>query len=396
MTATDVPATAERDSATLPEQPAPARRRWRWPDATPALLGYGLVRLVGLLILLVFAHNAGKDVTWLLSSRFDAGWYRQIAVDGYNAAVPLGADGSVKPSNLAFFPLYPMLTVAVTALTPLSWGAAGLLVAWLSGFATAWGLFAIGKHLRNRTFGVLLAMLWGVLPHALVQSMAYSESLLAALCAWSLYALLRRQWLLAGTLCLFAGLTRPTANGLIAAVVLTALVAVVRRQDGWRPWVGAALAPLGYLGYLTFVGLRLGRLDGYFYVQGEGWHVAWDWGRDTLDVIWRVTTVPERLEMYAITLLILLSVALLVLIFVERYPLPLLVYSLVSVVFVLGAGGSYHSKGRQLMPVFTLLLPIAMGLTSARRRTQIVVMVVLAVISGWFGAYLTLVWAASP
>jgi Gpi18-like mannosyltransferase len=81
-------------------------------------------------------------------------------------------------------------------------------------FRRGMGLYAVGKHLRSRTVGVFLAMLWCVVPHALVQNMAYSESLLTALCAWGLYALLRRQWLLAGTLCLFAGLTRPTANAL--------------------------------------------------------------------------------------------------------------------------------------------------------------------------------------
>src|SRR4029453_11972485 len=99
----------------------------------------------------------------------------------------------------------------------------------------------------------------GTLPHAIVENMAYTEGLFTALAVWSLLAVLRAQWLTAGTLCLLAGLTRPTAVGLIAAVGLAALVAAVGRRDGWRPWAAMALAPLGYVGYLVWVGIRLGR-----------------------------------------------------------------------------------------------------------------------------------------
>jgi hypothetical protein len=308
----------------------------------------------------------------------------------------LGADGAIKPSNLAFFPLYPGLLVVVHALTPLSWPATGVLVAWIASFATAWGLFAFGKQLRSRAVGIVLAMLWGVLPHAIVQNMAYSESLLTALCAWSMYALLRRQWVLAGALCLLAGLTRPTANALIAAVGLAALVAIFRRQDGWRPWAAAVLAPIGYLGYLGFVGLRLGRLDGYFYLQRESWTVTFDFGADTVRAMTEVLTQPNRLAFYMVTALVVLSIALSVLVVMERYPLPVVVFTLVSVIFVLGTGGAYHGKGRYLMPVFTLLLPVATGLAAARRRTQVVVLVMLTLAAAWYGAYLTLDWTLSP
>jgi hypothetical protein len=80
----------------------------------------------------------------------------------------------------------------------------------------------------------------------------------------------------------------------------------------------------------------------------------------------------------------------------ERYPLPVVVFTLVSVIFVLGTGGAYHGKGRYLMPVFTLLLPVATGLAAARRRTQVVVLVMLTLAAAWYGAYLTLDWTLSP
>lgn len=374
----------------------PERRRWRWPDATPALLVYILVRLAALTILWIFAYRAGPDLWWLLTQRFDSAWYQQIADQGYDAAIPVNPDGTFRPSNLAFFPLLPALITVVTAVTPLSSAAAGLIISWLACLAAAWGLYAVGRHLHSRAAGVFLAALWGTTPFALVQNMAYSEPLFVALSAWTLFATLRRQWLPAGLLCLVAGLTRPTANALIAAVGLTALVAIFRRQDGWRPWAAAALAPLGYLGYLAWVGHRLGRIDGYFYVQREAWGITFDGGADTVRAMQQVLTEPQRLHLYTVTLMIGLAITLTVLLFLDRYPLPVLVYSLVSVLFVLGAAGAYSGKGRYLMPVFTLLLPVASGLVAARRRTQVIVLMFLVLAAGWYGAYLTLDWPASP
>ncbi|MEO3926543.1 hypothetical protein ABGB07_22140 [Micromonosporaceae bacterium B7E4] len=395
-TGTDATHSADTPAASAGAPDGTAAQRWRWPDATPALLGYILVRFVGLMILLAFAHRAGPDFWGLLGGRFDSNFYQQIAEQGYDPAIPLKPDGSMRASNLAFFPLLPGLIFVVTAVTPLSAAAAGILVSWLAGLTAAWGLFAIGRHLHSRAVGVLLAVLWGVLPHAVVQSMSYSETLLVAFAAWVLYALLRRQWLLAGALCLLAGLTRPTANALIAAVGLTALVAIFRRQDGWRPWAAAAMAPLGYLGYLAWVGHRLDRIDGYFHVQRASWNMNFDGGVDTIRTMNEVLTKPQQLALYTVTLLIALAVTLTVLLCLDRYPLPVLAFTIVSIIFVLGAAGGYHGKGRYLMPVFTLLLPVAVALANARRRTQVVVLVFLTLASAWYGAYLTLDWHASP
>ena len=65
--------------------------------------------------------------------------------------------------------------------------------------------------------------------------------------------------------------------------------------------------------------------------------------------------------------------------------------------FVIGAGGpAFHGKGRYLLPAFTLLLPVAAALARARLSTRILVLCLLAAISGWYGAYLLTVWLSSP
>jgi 4-amino-4-deoxy-L-arabinose transferase-like glycosyltransferase len=273
---------------------------------------------------------------------------------------------------------------------------AGIADSWLAGLAAAWGLFAVGAHLRDRRTGVLLAAVWAVVPHALVQSMGYTETLFTALAAWSLFALLRRHWLAAGLLCALAGLTRPTGAALVAATALAALVAVVRRRDGWRPWLAGALAPMGLLAYVVWVGHRLGRADGYFHVQRDAWKMSYDTGAYTVRTVHKALAQPLPLAMYATTLVLLISFALLAMLAVDRVPWPLLVYAGVIVAMAFFGDGYFHAKARLMMPAFPLLLPVAYALASARRRKAAVVLTTLAAVSAGYGVYLALVWTYSP
>ena len=104
-----------------------------------------------------------------------------------------------------------------------------------------------------------------------------SEALFTALAAWALHACLQRRWLLAGLLAALAGLTRPVGAAVVAAVLVTALVQVLRERGG-RPPAGALLAPLGLLGYVGWVGLRVGDPAGSFRVA-RGWGNGFEGGR---------------------------------------------------------------------------------------------------------------------
>jgi hypothetical protein len=364
--------------------------------AAPALIAYVIVRGFGILFLWVMAHRQGTDLSWLLAGRFDATAYRKIVDQGYDPSIPIGPDGLYKPSNLAFFPMFPAFVKLVTFLGISSLYAA-IIVGWISSLVAAWGIFAVGAHLWNRNTGIILVILWGVLPHALVESMGYSESMFTAFAAWGLYALLRERWLTAGVLCLCSGLTRPVAIGLIAAVGITALVAIVRRRGGWRPWVAAALAPLGYIGYLVWVGLHLGRWDGYFFMQKQGWNVSFDGGPYTAQLVYDILTkTGQQLQFYMIAFWMLAAAALIALLLFQRPPLPIIVYTLVMYVFVIGAAGGPAGKARYLIPVFPLLLPIAAGLSKALLSTRVIVLVTLTGFAAWYGFYLSMVWKFSP
>ncbi|WP_232323663.1 hypothetical protein [Catenuloplanes japonicus] len=366
----------------------------------PAVLAYLVLRLFSLAVLVVFAKMAGQPVTALLTD-FDAKWYAGIATGGYDTAIPIGADGAADPTNLAFFPLFPALIVAVDLVLPGGAAIAGVVVSWLAGLVAAAGLAAVGTHLRDRRTGVLLAALWAVLPHALVQSMGYSETLFTALAAWSLWALLRRHWLTAALLCALAGLTRPTGGALAVAVGLAALVAVIGNRGrftggGWRPWLAGALSPLGLLAYIAWVGVRLGSPDGYFRVQDEAWGMAFDGGVFTLRTTKAVLTEPSPLTLYMNIAVLALGVLLLFLAITERLPWPLLVFAAVVLALALGGEGYFHSKARLLMPAFPLLIPVAFALARARLPHLAVTLTALTALSAWFGTYLALVWEFSP
>jgi hypothetical protein len=364
--------------------------------AAPALAGYVAVRLLGLLVLWLMARHFGEHVSSLLG-RYDGRWFIGIAQHGYDTTLTHRAGGSLVNTNVVFFPGYPYLIEAVSAVTGVSVLWAGIVTSWLAGIAAVWGIFAVGNLVYGRRVGVALAVLWGIQTHAVVESMVYSEGLFTALCAWSLYALLRRRWLTAGTLCLLAGTTRAAAGVLVAVVIAAAVVAAIRRQDGWRPWVAGLLAPIGLVGYLAWVAHALGRWDGWFYMQRYGWYLRFDGGSATVHTfVNRVLLQATWLELYEVTAVLVASIVLLVLLVFLRPPWPLVAYAVGLLVVTIGGAGYYHAKSRFLLPAFPLLLPLAVALARARMRVTAVVLPALALGSAWYGGYLLLLWTASP
>lgn len=398
-TGTDASVNVPRQRSATEGDPVPASprpERFGVRAAWPAVALYAGLRLVCLAVAWAYAASSGKDL-WALLGKYDAIWYAGIVERGYDAAIPLRPDGGLATTNLAFFPLFPGLTAALDPIVPGGAGSAGIVASWLAGLAAAWGLFAVGAHVRDRRTGILLAGVWAVLPHAFVESMGYTETLFTALAAWSLFALLRRRWLTAGLLCLLAGLTRPTGAAIIAVVGLAALIAVIRRRDGWRPWLAAFLAPLGFLGYVAWVGDRLGRADGYFHVQNDAWRMGYDLGGYTVSTTSGLLTKSSPLALYMVVLVLLIAVTLLVAVATDRrVPWELTVYALLIVGLAFFGDSYFNSKARLLIPAFPLLLPVAAALASARRTVMVAVLTLLTLISASYGVYLGLTWTYSP
>ncbi|MEV4435674.1 glycosyltransferase family 39 protein [Streptomyces sp. NPDC049585] len=358
--------------------------------AAAALWLYAGIRAVGLVALALWGLADDKGARHLLSGRWDSIWYARIAEQGYGFTLQL-AGGKVH-SDLAFFPLLPWLERLVAHLSPLSVADAGLVVSAVAGLLAAWGIFAVGELRYGRRAGLALVGLWAALPVGVVQSMAYSESLFTALAAWSLYCVLTGRWAGAGALAALAGLTRPVGAAVVAAVWLGAALELVRARRGERRTpaarvlAGAALAPLGWLGYVAWVGARTGSVTGYLEVQG-GWGNGFDGGLAFASFIGKRLAGPA----FPAGLALLAGVVLVVLLYLkgvrQGQPLPLLAYTGTVVLLALTAKGYFGSKPRLMLPAFPLLLPLAVALARLRTVRAVAVVSAVTLVSAVYGAF---------
>ncbi|MGZ4493303.1 MAG: hypothetical protein ACXVWU_01255 [Nocardioides sp.] len=348
------------------------------------------MRALGLVALAVGARLSGESVHGRLT-RWDAQWYAHIATHGYGLTKHM-ADGR-HLSDLAFFPLFPVLERAAVSVTGLAAVDAGLVVGAAAGLVAAALLHDLGTRLYDARTGLLLVLLWAAVPVGIVESMAYSETLFTALAAGAVLAAVRHRWLLAGLLAALAGLTRPVGLAVVVGVVLAAALAVRRREDGLRPALGAALAPLGWLGYVAWVGARVGNPLGYFTVA-DGWGNSFDGG--VAYARWVAGYLgggrPGLLLGLLLVLATLAVVTLVVLGVRDRQPAALLGYTVVLVALAFTTSGYFGSKPRYLLPAFGLLLPVAVRLARARVVVRGSVIGLLVLGSAVYGA----VWLLGP
>ncbi|MET7287148.1 hypothetical protein [Streptomyces sp. NPDC005573] len=379
----------------------PRAARDRIPYGAPlALALFAAVRLAGVAAVIVGARLDGHSAGRILAHSWDSRWYLHIATHGYGRLIWITPTGGVQ-TDWAFFPLYPLLIRSVTAVLPfVTPGQAALLVAWGAAIVAAYGVYAIGHHLYGRAAATALVALWAVLPHAVELTIAYTESLFAALAAWALYSVLKGRWVWAGALAAAAGLARPTGFAVAVAVCAAAAHEVLSRRGRVpvRLWAGALLAPLGWFGYVLWVGWRTGDpFGGYFRVQ-SAWDSRFDLGVGAVRFLGALFLHGGGVVYPTALIVIIVCLVLFGLLCLDRAPLALVVFAGVLLLLVVGASGSFSSKPRFLLPVFPLLVPPALALARTWRVRPAQALLVggaLAVVSLLYGAYL-LVVAHSP
>ncbi|MCG6497284.1 hypothetical protein [Kitasatospora sp. A2-31] len=404
------PSSAEPDDRA--ERSGGAERQGRFSAAVdrfaPALGAYAVVKATGLTVFMLLLSHTGdflkKDVgrgggarPWDVLGTWDGVWYQRIAENGYDPQlIPLHGYplASYYENSAAFFPLYPWLMRLVGAVTGLGPYGSGILVSVLASFVAAAGIFAIAERLGGFRAGVIAAVIWGLFPGSGVEWAVYSDSLFVAISAWACYCVMTHRWVAAGALALAAGLNRPTAAAVIAAVSISALVALVRRTDGIaRPLTAMLITPWGLLWYVAWVGYRMGDWGGYFKLQRGAWNRYFDWGASTsrtfLDVVtghwdfWQSNPVPDLI---AVALLILLP-GLLVLLLRTRPPLVLVVYTLLTVFTALSSNQIFGNISRYLLPAFPLFVGLAIALRRLRPPTLAGLFAMPAVAAGWYAGY---------
>jgi len=367
------------------------------PSLRVALTAHVVIRAFGLTILYVAGLFNGGSAYHALT-RWDAAWYRRIAEHGYGH-VHVAADGR-HLSDYAFFPLYPMAERALSAATGLPVVQAGLVISAVSSLVAAAGIYRVGTHLHDARTGVILVCLWSSVPVAIVQSMAYTESLFTAFVAWSLYAVLVHRYVLAGALAALAGLTRAMSVALVAAVASAALLGPRERSHAHagapadsrsRRLLGALLAPVGLVAYLAFVAASEHRTFGYLDVASD-WGNGIDGGHALF--AWILQMLGDRRFLLGIALLLGLALlgAAVGHTASRGYPLPVFIFTLTAVLISLATANYFGSRPRYLLPVFTLLLWPSEGLARLPNRRVGLVLACLAAISGIYGA----VWLYGP
>lgn len=325
-------------------------------------------------------------------SKGDGDWYLELAQQGYSSSLETGS--AEHPTNLAFFPLYPGLIRFFTTLG-IEPRLAALAISLLASLVAAWGLVRLGELLYSSRVGVIMAILWGVLPASIALSMVLTEALFVAFAVWVLVLCVQRRLIWASVLTIFAGLARPTAIALVLAVWWAAWV-VLRTERAWRaPLVAVLIAPLGWLGFVLWVGNRLDDVKGYWLVQDQAWNAGMDFGASVLSnmsaSIFNLTTPPY----FVATWLLILFSVLFVLLVRMRARGELIVYSATIMLMCLTYANYFQVRERFLLTAFPLLIPVAHWLSAKSNRLVALVVVALCVSSAYYGSYLLFTWRYS-
>ena len=236
-------------------------------------------RIVAWLVLEVaargFQNPAGVDTldptAVDLLPLWDSKWYERIARHGYPVPLPLDPQtGRFTYSAWAFYPLFPLLMRGLDAIgVPFIVGALVLNVV-LSTVAAVliWATLHQGTHAdpqpQRARLALVAACLWSFYPATPVMLKPYTEALAMVLIAASLWALLRRRYLLVALLSVPLGLTR----GVAPALGLAALVHLVVR---WREDRRAGLDPLRGARVAAVVMLVMTGLSGVAWPLVAGW-----------------------------------------------------------------------------------------------------------------------------
>ena len=243
---------------------------WTYADPVAATRGWAYV------------PNLYLDV-W---GRYDTIWYLDLAQNGYAVRGPL----ETVQSNVAFFPLYPLLMRGAHELVPSAWqGTAALYlcavaISNLAAVAALALLFVLVREvwrdgdLARRT--VLYTLLF---PSGFFLSCAYTESVFLLLSVGAFLAAHRERWWWAGACAALAASTRPTGVFLAPALAITYMA---RREWSLRRVRADAAALLPPLVALALHAVNVARVSGdpmgMFHAQ-SAWHRHFEWPWRTLN-----------------------------------------------------------------------------------------------------------------
>lgn len=229
-----------------------------WRIAIGALGFRVLTAIVALLANLSFPLYQREQFTvfgstskfWDAFARYDSGHFEGIAWSGY---APLAGGRS----NIAYFPVYPMLMRYVAR--PFGrhhaiYYMAGIAVAWACFVLAAVALYYLARLDLNRRQALRAVVLFTVFPFAFFYGMVYSESTFVLFAILTFYLVRTRRWMAAGLCGAVATATRVPGILIVPAVAWIAWrTAEPTWRDRIRAGIGVALAASGFVGYCAYI-----------------------------------------------------------------------------------------------------------------------------------------------
>ncbi|HEY1428757.1 MAG TPA: mannosyltransferase family protein, partial [Candidatus Tumulicola sp.] len=197
--------------------------------------------------------------------RWDAVHYIDIATRGY-----LGTD-------MAFFPLYPLLIKLVGAVAG-NHLLAGLLISNASFFFGLLFLYRLLEREYDRSVARRAIFYVSIFPTAVFFSAVYTESLFFMLTVASFYYMRTGRWWVAGAIGFFASLTRVEGILLIVPFAMEWFSAYRSRSAALYDALAAALIPLGLVTYMAYLWVL--RADPLYFSHVQiHWnrHLAFPW-----------------------------------------------------------------------------------------------------------------------
>src|SRR5260221_1570771 len=237
-----------------------------------AAIGFrALSAIIGMFATLVFPLDRPQQTTmfgspsalWDQFTRYDAGWYYQIARYGY-WFVPGGPSAGIdKPGKIAYFPLYPLTMRYAGRLFGHSAAdvyLGGIAVSWLAFAGAMIVLFLLARLDLSEDGAARAALLTAIFPFSFFFGFVYTESLFLLLAVSAFYAFRTRRWIAGGVA---AGLVTATrVNGIL---ILPALAWIAwtqvgeARRDRVLAIAGVALGFSGVAAYSAYVYRLSGR-----------------------------------------------------------------------------------------------------------------------------------------
>lgn len=231
------PATAtinDKVFATLKRAGEPLTRAPWWLKIT---LIYCAARLVSFLLLSATALHednspwGGQRPDYLtFINRWDVGWYERIYNNGYPTDIPRNPDGTAQPNQWAFFPVFPFLTRAFSAITLLPWAVAAPIIATAAGLAATLMIYVLFRHFASETAALWGTVFFATFPISAILQIGYAESTSTFLLAAALYLLIKRNYLLAIPVVILLDLSRPLGAPFAAVVGLHMILRLLQRK----------------------------------------------------------------------------------------------------------------------------------------------------------------------